>query len=288
MAITPIITSYGSSYGAYGGSRLTDYSLSGEINQNKLNKNIEIDGIQFNLFEQTINDYVLAQLGYPIVAVELTPFQIKICLDEAASKLDYYAPQWANQFAVFDAVAGENLYELPAFLVNNISNITYKKDMLGPLNYSNGSLGYDMSLAFFGQNNLFKNTSLGDFYLINQYFEIMRRVLSQDGSWSIVDNRFVQLYPTPTETPTGVIIEYRAINSNTLHHAYRNWIQRYSLASAKGILGRIRGKYKTVPGPSGGAQMDGESLVRESAEEKVALMEELISAIQEGPMFITG
>ena len=288
MAITPIITSYGSSYGAYGGSRLTDYSLSGEINQNKLNKNIEIDGIQFNLFEQTINDYVLAQLGYPIVAVELTPFQIKICLDEAASKLDYYAPQWANQFAVFDAVAGENLYELPAFLVNNISNITYKKDMLGPLNYSNGALGYDMSLAFFGQNNLFKNTSLGDFYLINQYFEIMRRVLSQDGSWSIVDNRFVQLYPTPTETPTGVIIEYRAINSNTLHHAYRNWIQRYSLASAKGILGRIRGKYKTVPGPSGGAQMDGESLVRESAEEKVALMEELISAIQEGPMFITG
>lgn len=288
MAITPIITSYGSSYGAYGGSRLTDYSLSGEINQNKLNKNIEIDGIQFNLFEQTINDYVLAQLGYPIVAVELTPFQIKICLDEAASKLDYYAPQWANQFAVFDAVAGENMYELPAFLVNNISNITYKKDMLGPLNYSNGSLGYDMSLAFFGQNNLFKNTSLGDFYLINQYFEIMRRVLSQDGSWSIVDNRFLQLYPTPTETPTGVIIEYRAINSNTLHHAYRNWIQRYSLASAKGILGRIRGKYKTVPGPSGGAQMDGESLVRESAEEKVALMEELISAIQEGPMFITG
>jgi hypothetical protein len=60
------------------------------------------------------------------------------------------------------------------------------------------------------------------------------------------------------------------------------------LASAKGILGRIRGKYKTLPGPGGGAQLDGESLARESAEEKKLLMEELMSEIEEKPMFIVG
>jgi hypothetical protein len=287
MVSTPIITSYGSSYGKYGGTKLTDYSIVSEINQDNLNKNLEVDGVQFNLFEQSINDYVLAQLGHPIVAVELTPFQIKTCIDEAVSKLDYHAPQWASQYAVFDATAGENVYELPQFLANNISYVGYKKDILG-LNYTPGSLAFDMTLAFFNTNRFFQGGGIGDFFLTQQYLEITRRVLSNEGGWNIINNKFVQLYPAPTETPTPVIIEYRALDSNTIHHAYRNWIQRYALAAAKGILGRIRGKYRTIPGPGGGAEMDGGLLVSESKEEKALLMEELTSEIEERPMFIVG
>jgi len=287
MVLKPQITSYGSSYGKYGGTRLTDYSLSGDINQDKLNKNLEVDGVQFNLFEQSINDYILAQLGHPIVTVELTPFQIKTCIDEGISKLDYHAPQWANQYAVFDAVAGENVYELPQFLANNISYVGYKKDILG-LNYTPGSLAFDMTLAFFNTNRFFQGGGIGDFFLTQQYLEITRRILSNEGAWNITNGRHLQLYPIPTETPTPVIVEYRALDSNTIHHAYRNWIQRYALAAAKGILGRIRGKYKTVPGPGGGAQMDGGVLVQESSQEKKELMEELMSEIEEGPMFIVG
>lgn len=287
MVSTPIITSYGSSYGRYGGQKLTDYSLANDINQDKLNKNLEADGVQFNLFEQSINDYILAQLGHPIVAVELTPFQVKTCIDEAVSKLDYHAPQWASQYAVFDASSMENLYELPQFLANNISYVNYKKDILG-LNYTPGSLAFDFTLAFFNTNRFFQGGGIGDFFLTQQYLEMTRRILSNEGGWNIVNGKYLQLYPGPTETPTPVIIEYRALDSNTIHHAYRNWIQRYATASAKGILGRIRGKYKTLPGPGGGAQMDGGVLVQESAEEKKQLMEELMLEIQEGPMFIVG
>jgi hypothetical protein len=287
MVSTPTITSYGSSYGRYGGQRLTDYTLANDINQDKLNKNLEADGVQFNLFEQSVNDYVLAQLGHPIVAVELTPFQVKTCIDEAVSKLDYHAPQWASQYAVFDASSMENLYELPQFLANNISYVNYKKDILG-LNYTPGSLAFDFTLAFFNTNRFFQGGGIGDFFLTQQYLEMTRRILSNEGGWNIVNGKYLQLYPGPTETPTPVIIEYRALDSNTIHHAYRNWIQRYATASAKGILGRIRGKYKTLPGPGGGAQMDGGVLVQESAEEKKQLMEELMLEIQEGPMFIVG
>jgi hypothetical protein len=285
--VTPLISGYGSSYGKYGGLRSTDYVAQGDIDPSKLNINLEVDGVQFNLFEQSINDYVLAQLGHPIVAVELTPFQVKICIDEAISKLDYHAPQWANQFAVFDASAGLNVYELPQFMINNLSYVGYKKDILG-LNYTPGSLAFDLTLSFFNTNRFFQGGSIGDFFLTQQYLEIMRRVLSNEGSWSVINGKYIQLYPGPTETPTPVIVEYRALDSNTISHAYRNWIQRYSLASAKGILGRIRGKYKTLPGPGGGAQLDGESLARESADEKKLLMEELMSEIEEKPMFIVG
>jgi hypothetical protein len=287
MVSTPIITSYGSSYGRYGGTRLTDYSMNNDINQDKLNKNLEVDGVQFNLFEQSVNDYVLAQLGHPIVTVELTPFQIKTCIDEAISKLDYHAPQWASQYAVFDASAGENVYELPQFLANNISYVGYKKDILG-LNYTPGSLAFDMTLAFFNTNRFFQGGGIGDFFLTQQYLEMTRRVLSNEGAWNIVNNNYLQLYPIPSETPTPVIVEYRALDSNTIHHAYRNWIQRYALAVAKGVLGRVRGKYRVVPGPGGGAEMDGGVLVSESKEEKQLLMEELTSEIEERPMFIVG
>jgi hypothetical protein len=104
----------------------------------------------------------------------------------------------------------------------------------------------------------------------------------------VVNNKYIQLYPAPTETPTPVIVEYRALDSDTINPAYRNWIQRYALACSKGILGKIRGKYNTLPGPGGGAQLDGESLSRESAEEKKLLVEELLTEIEEKPYFITG
>lgn len=285
--VTPNVASYGSSYGKYGGIKINNYAVENDIDQDKLNKNLEVDGVQFNLFEQSVNDYVLAQLGHPIITVELTPFQIKTCIDEGISKLDYYAPHWSMQFAVFDASSGINIYELPQFIINNLNYVGYKKDILG-LNYTPGSLAYDMTLAFFNVNRFFQGGGLADFFLTQQYLEIMRRVLSNEGGWNIIDNKYLQLYPAPTETPTPVIIEYRAINSNTIHHAYRNWIQRYALAVAKGILGRVRGKYEVLPGPGGGARMDGASLVKESVEEKKILIEELSKAIQEPPMFSTG
>jgi hypothetical protein len=285
--VTPLIAGYGNSFGKYQGARVTDYSVNQDIDPSKLNKNLEVDGVKFNLFEQSINDYVLAQLGHPVVSVELTPFQVKTCIDEAISRLDYHAPQWANQFAIFDASAGLNLYELPQFMINNLTYVGYKKDILG-LNYTPGSLAFDVTLAFFNTNRFFQGGGIGDFFLTQQYLEIMRRVLSNEGAWSVVNNKYIQLYPAPTETPTPVIVEYRALDSDTINPAYRNWIQRYALACSKGILGKIRGKYKTLPGPGGGAQLDGESLSRESAEEKKLLVEELLTEIEEKPYFITG
>ena len=285
--ITPTIAGYGTSFGKYNGARLTSYTSTGDIDPSKLNNNLETDGVQFNLFEQSVNDYILAQLGHPIVSVELTPFQIKTCIDEATSKLDYHAPQWANQFAVFDATAGQAVYELPAFMLNNLTYVGYKKDILG-LNYTPGSLAFDVTLAFFNTNRFFQGGGLADFFLTQQYLEIMRRVLSNEGSWSVINGKYLQLYPNPTETPTPVILEFRALDSNTIHHAYRNWIQRYALACAKGVLGRVRGKYRSLPGPGGGAQLDGGVLTSESSQEKKELMEELVTEIEERPMFIVG
>jgi hypothetical protein len=114
-----------------------------------------------------------------------------------------------------------------------------------------------------------------------------RKILSGDGGFNIVGGKYIQIYPSPAMTPERVILEYRAIDSNTIQPAYLNWIQRYALAVAKGVLGQIRGKFVTVPSPAGGAQLNGQALLAESQQEKQALIEELLMEIEEPPAFST-
>lgn len=284
MIAKPNITAYGSSYGKYQGNNIDLYSNSSDIDVEELNKNLIIDNVQFNKFEKTIRDYVFAQLGQPVVRVELTELQVKMCIDESVTKLDYHAPTWALQYAVFNASAGVSLYELPAFIMNNLSYVVYQKDLLA-FQFSKGSLEFDFFLGFWQNNRFFQNMNVGDYLLVQQYMEMIRKVLSRDGGFDVINGKYLQLYPEPPTTPCPVILEYRALDSDTILPAFRNWIQRYALACAKAILGRIRGKYQSIPGPGKGATLDGKDLLEESAKEKEALVKELLMEIEEPPFF---
>jgi len=284
MIAKPTVTAYGSSFGKYQGINSNSYINESDIDVEKLNKNLILDNVEFNKFDETIRDYVLAQLGHPIVRVELSEFQIKTCIDEAVTKLDYHAPTWALQYAVFNASAGISVYELPAFIMNNLSYVVYQKDLLA-FQFSKGSLEFDFFLGFWQNNRFFQNMNVGDYLLVQQYMEMIRKVMSRDGSFDVINGRYLQLYPEPTSTPSPVVVEYRALDSNTILPAFRNWVQRYALACAKSVLGRIRGKYQSIPGPGKGAALDGKDLLQESAKEKETLMKELLMEIEEPPLF---
>jgi hypothetical protein len=98
----------------------------------------------------------------------------------------------------------------------------------------------------------------------------------------------LMVYPTPVNSDAeDVVIEYKCLNTDTLHHYFINWIQRYALAISKGILGEIRGKYATLPSPQGGAQLNGAALIAESEKEMEKLEEQLLSEIEEPAAFTT-
>jgi hypothetical protein len=282
--IKPVIAGYGSSFGKFSGILLTDYSVSSDIDTGKLNKNLMVDGVEFNLFEQTIKDYILGSLGEPTIKVELTPFQLKLAIDEAITKLDYHSPLWATQYAVFDASAGQNVYEIPLFILNNLVDVQYKRNILAVMQ-SYGTMEMDFFLQYFSTFRIFNSFNIGDYYLLQMYLKQTKKVLSQYGSWDIISGKYLQIHPTPVFEYEPVILEYRALDSDTVLPEYRNWVQRYATAIAKGILGTIRGKYATLPGPGGGTQLDGATLREESKVEKEELMDELRYAIEGPPMF---
>tara|TARA_R110002020_G_scaffold379488_4_gene590743 strand:- start:3354 stop:4214 length:861 start_codon:yes stop_codon:yes gene_type:complete len=283
MPAQPRLKGYGDSFGEYGGRLVTDTIETGDIDLQKINKNNLSDTLELNKFEEHIKDFCLARLGFPVVRVELTPFQIKTCIDEAVTLLSYHAPLWSRNYVTFEASVGVGTYELPFHVINNLSYVVYKKGLMTS-NFPAESFESDAFISYFTgyQQGLYNN--IGDFLLLQQSLETMRKILGNEGTFEVINNKYVQLYPTP-ESNQDVIVEYRAIDSNTISPAYMSWLQKYSLAVCKGVLGEIRGKYASLPSPGGGAVLNGKDLLAASVKEKEELEKQLQNAIEEPPTF---
>ena len=288
MPVKPNLASWGNSFTPYAGKNINDGAedTRGSIDYEKLNATTMVDGVEWTHFDETIKDYILARLGHPVVRVELTPYQLKTCIDEAIGTMYNHAPLFSTQFVAFQTLAGVNTYELPSYILNNLEYVVYKKTLLS-IQQQAGTLEFDFFIKYFQDNYLFQNFGIGDFYLLQQNLEMTRKILGQEGSFTVLNNQYLHINPKPVTSDQVVIVIYRALDSNTLHPAYRNWIQNYSLAAAKGALGQIRGKYQTVPSPGGGAKLNGDQLVKESADEKEKLFQKLLDEFEEPPRFST-
>lgn len=290
MAVVPKLASWGNSFSQYAGENITDGDANGsqgknEIDYDKLSNTTLVDGVEWTHFEEVQKDYIFARLGHPVVRVELTPFQVKTCIDEAVATMYNHAPMFSTQIATFLCTAGISTYELPRYILDNLEYVVYKKTLLS-IQQAAGTLEFDFFIKYFQDNYLFQDFGVGDFYLLQQNLEMTRKILGQDGSFTVMDNRFLHIDPQPV-TDQVVMVVYRGLNSDTLHPAYKNWLHQYALACAKGILGEIRGKYQTVPSPGGGAKLNGSELIQESKEEKVILLKRLLDEFEEPPRFST-
>lgn len=285
MPVIPQIHAFGVSFGSYGGDRITQYAPSGDIVPLNTNiKNIS-ETVEFNKFEEQVRDFILARLGFPNVRVELTDYQIKTCIDEAVNELSYHAPLATKQYGVFVTSANCGVYELPRYVIDGLQYVIYRRALLSAQAYA-GSLEYDFFIALF--TNWFGNVAsfeVGNYFLFQQYMEVIRKALNFDGFAEVLDNKYLLLTPTPTEHE-AVIVEFRAVNSSTISPFYKQWLQKYSLALAKKILGTTRGKFSTVPGPGGGATLDGQTLRDEAVQEIETLKEQLLNEIEDLPSII--
>ncbi len=255
----------------------------GDINYDTLNRSRFADSIEFSRFYGIIKDSILSRLGSPVIRVELTDHQLLTAIDEAVSKLDYHAPQWCTNYLSFTTQIDENLYELPRFVMNNLQYVVYKKSLLS-VAQQQGSLEFDFFIKYFQDNFLFKDFQITDFLLMTMHLEQMRKILSMEGTFDIIDNRYIMVYPIP-QLAEEVIVQFRSLNSDTLHPFYINWIQKFATAASQVILGGIRGKYTTLPSPGGGAQLNGDQLVQQGLQEMERLEEVLLGEIEEPAAF---
>jgi hypothetical protein len=89
----------------------------------------------------------------------------------------------------------------------------------------------------------------------------------------------------PLQTPTGSVsdlsnVPYGRIEFNKIKDVGVQWIYKYTLATAKEMLGLIRGKYTTVPIPGAETTLNGTDLIAQGREDKTTLLTDLKELLQ--------
>lgn len=149
----------------------------------------------------------------------------------------------------------------------------------------------------------------------SQNFELRNRIRKGDYSYTLLpwsgggaDANHLTLYPIPQDSDagkkvwyfywdaddlnkyTGVTegeyvsnpadIQFDEIPYSAMNSWAQMWIKKYTLAVSKEILGRIRGKFNSLPIPDAEVQMDADALLAEGKDEQTQLLEELTTELE--------
>lgn len=229
---------------------------------------------------EQIKDACLMNLGAPVVKVELDQQQLDYAVDRALNLIEDYAGREYFDYYVFNTTSGKSVYTMPPD-VGLIRNVYYKKqpsvsfgvqDLGGalPIEYYNGNYGnggvMNPTTPIYG--------NMGSWTLYKQYEQMYNRLSSQIGGWEWIGGFCnIKLYPTPCGCHS-VIVQY--LQKRPDFGQITEAMIEGATCFCKQILGRIRSKYRRLPGPQGGTELDGVDLLREGTEELKQWKEDLI------------
>lgn len=216
------------------------------------------------LTEQLVIQYVLTMLGSPVVKVELTPDQLKQFVTQALSVYGTFKP--VEKFGSLDVLPQVSMYDMTAAQIGKGILETFRPDLLRQ------AISLEQFDVFKYHTHL-PNLDPGDFYAERIWWSEVRRSAGADDDWDFIldpetGNGKLYLSPSPSQAYKLTFIYLVEPILKTVPPSDDQWIKDYTLALAMETLGRIRRKFGSVPGSESSIQMDGDELIKESAEKK--------------------
>ncbi len=236
------------------------------------------------LVREQIKDYVQLMLGAPVLRLELDMQNLDAAVDLSLQVFEDYAGAEYYNYYVFNTTPGKSVYTLPAD-VGIVRNVYYKEQP--SLTFNASDLGGALPIEYYYPGGSYASIQgglmdpnqplygrMGEWALYKQYEQMYSRLSSQIGGWEWVGGYCnIKLYPIPCRC-WPVIVHY--LQKKPDFKQVTQSMQEGALIFAKIMLGRIRSKYKILPGPAGGTQLDGEALLEEAKVEKLAWQNDLI------------
>ena len=96
----------------------------------------------------------------------------------------------------------------------------------------------------------------------------------------------VYVNPSPSADTTLWIKTYATVPASALFED--DWVFEWGRAECMGVLGLIRSKFTSLPGPGGNINMNGSQLIQQSEAEKTRLQEELLKGRTQPLSFMIG
>jgi hypothetical protein len=239
--------------------------------------------------------------GCPSVKVELSDKQIEQALNNAKEWFCAFVGIYKE--ASLNLVYGQNEYDLSSVtprigeVVQAIfplpaSRIDFNTLYPGFLDVN--GIPYGMSgvaaSGVWGDNSYPQTTVVQTMQTLSSN----EKIFSSDLDWEYYDDptvepnvRILRVMPAPTQDTGTCIYRYSVLPEDIkiewFNKKYQYFLKQWALADAKYKLGRKRAKFSSYSTAGGEKQLDGESLIAESREDK-QILEDKILDVQGPPM----
>jgi hypothetical protein len=212
---------------------------------------------------------VLAQLGHPVVLVELTEDQLEQAIRVTGDFIAQYFP-FEEKYAYFNTQPLVSSYNLPA-------DAYWIKDVKwDPATTRIGDIFGAESFLFNVGNVTGIQNILLDYHMLLAYRKFSQRILGTEGQWELKGDNQIRLFPTPRGSYPVVIEYFPVVEAFRTPHA-REILKRALVAEAKIMLGNARSKFGNIPAPDGGSlNLNGDALRTEGQQEKAQAVQDAI------------
>jgi hypothetical protein len=222
------------------------------------------------------------QLGYPQRCVELTEEQFNIGVDNALDEFRRRADNaYKNAFLPFTLVRGQSIYYLndPRANTDKIVNVI-KINRVNSLGLS--SIATEASIyaqAFYNQIYNGGNVDLVSVHLMSQLSESFEKIFAGNlmFTWDEASRQLVVMRKLLNEEER-VVLEVaveRTEQELLLDRWAKQWLQGWAESELLEMLGLVRSKYGTLPGPNGGITLNGDQLLQMANEKQADLLRQI-------------
>lgn len=222
------------------------------------------------------------QLGYPQRCVELTEEQFNIAIDNALDEFRRRADNaYKNAFLPFTLVRGQSIYYLndPRAKTDKIVNVI-KINRINNLGLS--SIATESSMyaqAFYNQIYNGGNVDLVSVHLMGQLSESFEKIFAGNlmFTWDEASRQLMvmrKLINAEERVVLEVAVE-RTEQELLLDRWAKQWLQGWAESELLEMLGLVRSKYGSLPGPNGGITLNGDQLLNLANEKQADLLRQL-------------
>lgn len=222
------------------------------------------------------------QMGWPQLCTELSEEQFNVAIDNALDEFRRRADNaYAHKYISFTLKRGQSSYYLndPRDHTDKIVTVM-KIHRVNHLGIS--SLSAETGLyaqAFFNQLYQGSNVDVLAIHLMNQMSENYERIFAGNLSFTWDEpSRQLTILRRINVDEERVLLEVSTERSEQelLYDRWcKQWLQGWAQSEVMEMLGEIRSKYGTLPGPNGGITLNGDSLLSRSEALQTELLRQL-------------
>lgn len=224
-----------------------------------------------------LKNYILRQLGWPLIRVEITEDQLVDCILDAVQVYHEYA---AIDYSVevINSISG-NIVEIPEHINQDfILDVIFERDYYDSFTSGLSGIGFQEVLggvlpyALSGSASLIKEFDIAGYFLYLQHMEDFKKIMGVREYFEIVSGKIHLLPANKVYKRVGII--YKGMLTEKRVEQIP-WIKQYAVAKASIIVGTIRSKLGGFSSTGTNIAVDGSELKNQGREDVKTLEDKL-------------